>query len=555
MPDFRSHILWLAVALLLGGSVQVFGQERDAAAGPSDVPLAPVVMDGETLFSVRGITSHPADARAQQIEDRIRTVAADSTIQTKSVTTEDHPGATWIMAGRQRIMAVLDEDAAVEDLARPMLAQLYKDRIVDSMEAYRRQRGTGVLWLDALYALGMTVALFIAATLARRLVVLLRAGLERRYGRRIEAIEDKAHHIIRGEYVWKVFAGFLNLAWGVGLAVMIYAYLSHVLRLFPWTRGFASSLFAIAIDPLRTMGQGLLGMIPNLAFLAILIVVTRYGLKLTRLVFEEIGNGRFTLKGFEPEWAPPTYRLVRFLVIAVAVVVAYPYIPGSGSEAFKGVSLLVGIIFSIGSSSFIGNVVAGYSMTYRRAFRPGDLVKIGEQMGKVEQVRMMVTHLRTIKNEEVIVPNSVIIGAEVTNYSSMAKERGLILHTKIGIRYEIPWRQVEAMLLEAAARTPGLSREPVPFVLPKALGDFYVSYELNVFCDTPNYMQKTYGELHRNILDVFNEYGVQIMTPAYEGDPDQPKIVPREKWYAAPAHETRVSVTTASDNTPTRTRA
>jgi small-conductance mechanosensitive channel len=336
---------------------------------------------------------------------------------------------------------------------------------------------------------------------------------------------------------------------------MVYAYLSHVLGLFPWTRGLAKSLFAIAVDPLQTMGQGLLGMIPKLAFLAVLVVITRYALKLTRIVFERVADGTFIWKGFDPEWAPPTYRLVRILMIAFAVVVAYPYIPGSGSEAFKGISLLVGIIFSLGSSSFIGNLTAGYSMTYRRAFRPGDLVKIGEQMGKVEQVRMMVTHLRTIKNEEVIVPNSVIIGAEVTNYSSMAQGRGLILHTKVGIRYEIPWRQVEAMLLEAAARTAGLSREPVPFVLPKALGDFYVSYELNVFCDTPNYMQKLYGDLHRNILDVFNEYGVQIMTPAYEGDPDQPKIVPREKWYAAPAHETRVSVTTPSDKAPAKTGA
>ncbi len=535
-------------------AAQVFGQEGDAAAEESDVPLAPVAIDGETLFSVRGVTAHPAEVRAGQIEDRIR-LAADSKIQTSSVTTEDHPGATWILVGGQRVMAVLDEDAAVEDLARPMLAELYKGRIAESIEAYRQRRGTGVLWLDALYALGMTLALLIAAALGRRFVIMLRTGLKNRYGTRMEAIEGKAHSIIRVEQVWRALAGLLNIAWGVGIAVMVYAYLSHVLGLFPWTRGLAKSLFAIAVDPLQTMGQGLLGMIPKLAFLAVLVVITRYALKLMRIVFERIADGTFTLKGFDPEWAPPTYRLLRILVIAFAVVVAYPYIPGSGSEAFKGISLLVGIIFSLGSSSFIGNLTAGYSMTYRRAFRPGDLVKIGEQMGKVEQVRMMVTHLRTIKNEEVIVPNSVIIGAEVTNYSSMAKERGLILHTKVGIRYEIPWRQVEAMLLEAAERTPGLSREPVPFVLPKELGDFYVSYELNVFCDTPNYMQKLYGELHRNILDVFNEYGVQIMTPAYEGDPDQPKIVPRERWYAAPAHEAGVAATTASDKAPTKTGA
>ena len=174
-------------------------------------------------------------------------------------------------------------------------------------------------------------------------------------------------------------------------------------------------------------------------------------------------------------------------------------------------------------------------MTYRRAFRLGDRVKIGEHIGDVDRMRLLVTHLRTPKNEEVVVPNSTILGTEIVNFSSMARERGLILHTTVGIGYETPWRQVEAMLIEAAARTPGLLRNPAPFVLQKALGDFCVTYEINAYCDKPQAMILLYTELHRNILDVFNEYGVQIMTPAYEGDPDQPKVVPQEQWYAAPA--------------------
>ncbi len=220
---------------------------------------------------------------------------------------------------------------------------------------------------------------------------------------------------------------------------------------------------------------------------------------------------------------------MRMLVVVFAIVVAYPYIPGSESGAFKGVSLFIGIIFSLGSSSFISNFIAGYSMTYRRAFRLGDRVKIGDQIGDVEQIRLLVTHLRTIKNEEVVVPNSTILGNEVVNYSSLARNPGLILHTTVGIRYDVPWRQVEAMLLEAAARTPGLRGVPAPFVLKKELRDFYVSYEINVYCDTPRKMDSLYTELHGNILDVFNEYGIQIMVPAYEGDPEQSKVVPKEQ--------------------------
>jgi small-conductance mechanosensitive channel len=226
---------------------------------------------------------------------------------------------------------------------------------------------------------------------------------------------------------------------------------------------------------------------------------------------------------------------VRLLVIALAAVVAYPYVPGSGSQAFRGVSLFIGVIFSLGSSSLIGNVIAGYSMVYRKAFKIGDRVKIGQNTGDVEQMRLLVTHLRTIKNEELIIPNSTILSTEVVNYSSIARDQGLILHTTVGIGYETPWRQVEAMLLEAAARTPGLRKDPPPFVLQTLLGDFCITYEINVYCEKAYNMELRYADLHRNILDVFNEYGIQIMTPAYRGDPEQPKIVPQDQWYAPPA--------------------
>jgi small-conductance mechanosensitive channel len=352
---------------------------------------------------------------------------------------------------------------------------------------------------------------------------------------RIEGIQDKSLHIVKVEQIFRVLTGLLNLAWGLGLVMLIYGYLNYVLALFPWTRSLGRSLFSIAIDPLKTLGLGFVGMIPNLVFLAILVAVTRYTLKIIKILFDGLATGAVSLSGFEAEWAAPTYRLVRLLVVALAAVVAYPYIPGSESGAFKGISLFMGIIFSLGSSSLIGNIIAGYSMTYRRAFKLGDRVKIGQHVGEVTVMRLLVTHLRTPKNEDVVLPNSMILSGEVINYSSLARERGLILHTTVGIGYETPWRQVEAMLLEAAARTPGLLREPPPFVLQTGLGDFCVTYEINVYCDSPQRIPLLYAELHRQILDVFNEFGVQIMTPAYEGDPEQPKIVPKDQWYAAPA--------------------
>jgi len=274
--------------------------------------------------------------------------------------------------------------------------------------------------------------------------------------------------------------------------------------------------------------------VPNLVFLTILTIIVRYALRMARLFFAAIERGAVKVSGFDRDWAWPTYRIVRLLAIAFAVVVAYPYIPGSESAAFKGVSLFLGVVFSLGSTSVISNIIAGYTMAYRRAFRVGDRIQINDTIGDVVERRLLVTRLRSPKNEEIVVPNSLILNSNVINYSSLAQEPGLILHTTVGIGYETPWRQVEAILLQAAERTQGLLREPSPFVLQKALGDFCVTYELNVYCDQPRSTLELYSALHRNILDVFNEYGVQIMTPAYENDPVRPKVVPKEQWFAPP---------------------
>jgi small-conductance mechanosensitive channel len=546
------RLLTLAIVLLPGRAAPVFGQETSTAGtskdADNDVRMAQVVVDGQTLFSVRGVTAHPSQARANQIEDKIQALAANPETDPNSLTLQEQPGATWIMAGNQRIMAVLDEDAAIEEIARGPLAHLYTTRISNAMKEYRENRRPGFLWLHAAYALGATILLLVFVLIGRRIITLLRTLLERRYRERMESFEGRAHHLVKVEQIWRALTSLLNLLWGIAIAVGVYAYLHYVLSQFPWTREFAGHLYTIAVDPLSTIGAGLVGMIPNVVFLVILAVVIRYALRMVRVIFEGVAAGTITLKGFDPDWAWPTYRLVRLLVIVFAVVVAYPYIPGSESGAFKGVSLFIGIIFSLGSSSLIGNLIAGYSVTYRRAFRVGDRVKIGEHVGDVERIRLLVTNLRTTKNEEVVVPNSAILAAEVVNYSSLAREHGLILHTAVGIRYDVPWRQVEAMLIEAALRSEGMRRDLPPFVLQTGLRDSCVTYEINVYCDTPQKMAPLYTELSKNILDVFNEYGVQIMTPAYEADPQQPQVVPKEQWYAAPAQRAVSAVAAIGDN-------
>jgi small-conductance mechanosensitive channel len=226
----------------------------------------------------------------------------------------------------------------------------------------------------------------------------------------------------------------------------------------------------------------------------------------------------------------PTFRIFKIFIIAFAVILAYPYIPGSSSAAFKGVTVFLGLLLSIGSSSLVGNILAGYSMTYRRAFRKGDRIQVNDIVGFVDEQKLMVTRLRSHKNEEIIIPNSVLQNSNIINYTTKAREGGLIIHTSVGIGYETPWRQVDAMLKLAAARTEGLLKDPPPFVLKTLLGDFAISYEINGYCNDVENILEHYTALHQNILDVFNENNVQIMTPAYERDPKEPKVVPKDKW-------------------------
>jgi small-conductance mechanosensitive channel len=496
---------------------------------------APVTIDGHTLFRVRGVSAYPAEQRARVIADRIEALAADETVSLESLRVVETEGRSVISAADQPVMNVFDADGAFENIARQPLALLYRARIAEAITAYRQDRSPRALLIGAGHAAAATVLAALLVWGIRRTFQRLRELTERRFKARIQGLQFQSFQIVQAERLWAGIQTAQRTVYVLLMVAVAFVYLEYVLALFPWTKPLSLKLFAILLNPIRQMAVAVLAAVPNLVFLAVLILVVRYGLQMLRLFFSGIARGTLTLTGFDREWAMPTFRLLRLGVVAFTAVIAYPYVPGSQSEAFKGVSIFLGVILSLGSSSAISNVIAGYTMIYRRAFKVGDRVKIDDLIGDVTEMRLLVTHLRSPKNEEIVVPNSMILNTHVINYSSLAEKDGLILHTTVGIGYETPWRQVEAMLLQAAERTPGLIKNPPPFVLQKELGDFAVTYELNVYTDKPQESLQIYTELHRNILDLFNEYGVQIMTPAYEGDPSELKVVPKDKWFAPPA--------------------
>ena len=239
-------------------------------------------------------------------------------------------------------------------------------------------------------------------------------------------------------------------------------------------------------------------------------------MKTLRFFFEQVSAGKVTVSGLDAEVAPITYKINKILILAFVAVIAYPYIPGSQSSAFKGISIFLGVLFSLGSSSAIANLIAGVSLTYMRSFRVGDVIKVGDSTGVVLERRLYITRLKTFKNEVITIPNGIILTSHVTNLSQeVRKGDGLILHTSVTIGYDAPWETVHDLLIEAADRTKHILKSPSPFVLQTALNDFYVAYELNAYTDSPEIMPRIYSELHQNIQNTFNEAGVEIMSPHY----------------------------------------
>ena len=499
--------------------------------------VATVIVDGSSLFRVYGTTTLPAKQRAKAISRRIKTLARNSSFDTDTLKIKEINGLIEIYAGDQHLLDIFKEDAHIEGSFSPktLTTELILPRIISAIHNYRIQRETSVLLKNIFNAFVRTVLLSLLLFLLFWAFKKFDRFLELRFKKKIEKLETKSLQILKAKQIWSVLQTITRLVWAVLIFAILYFFINLVLSLFPWTRYVSQTLLGYVTNPLFSMGKAIIDYLPDLFFLIILFFVVRYLLRITHAFFKELDHGHIKFRSFEAEWAFPTYRIIRVFMIIFAVVIAYPYMPGSGSDAFKGISLLLGVLFSIGSSSLIANVIAGYTMTYRRAFKVGDRVKIGDNIGDVSQIRLLVTHLKSLKNEEIVIPNSTILNTEITNYTSLASKRGLILHTTVSIGYEVPSRQVEAMLLMAAARTEGLHRTAQHFVLETGLGDFGTTYELNVFSKKPDKTVQIYSNLHRNIKDVFNEYEVSIMTPHYTGDTVEPKIVPKEKWFAAPA--------------------
>jgi small-conductance mechanosensitive channel len=533
-----------------GPGAQPAGQAppaADAIVAEPEALGAPVVYRGEELWRVRAsLGPFSAEDRARTVARRLDELVNDASVRPEDLSLEHTATVSRVVLRGRTIGVITGEDAAGTGLHRRELAeQILADvrRVITETRAEFSTRAILQSLLVALLASLALAVLWVVVTRGFRRVLgaveHVAAQPPRQAGR------DERLPLIARRQIAVLTVPLLRLARLVVLGSLVLLWLEVVLAALPWTRPSARRLMDYVEEPIRFVGHGLIESLPNFFYLAVIALVTRFALRLVRFLFNEVERGAIGFPNFPAEWAPPTYRLLRVLLVSLALVAAYPYIPGSSSPAFQGISVFLGLLISLSSSAAIGNIVSGTVLTYTGGFRLDDRVSIGDTTGDIVETSMLVTKIRTIKNVVVSIPNAVVLSSPMVNYSALARKDGLILHTGVTIGYDAPWRQVHDLLIAAARRTPGIVETPAPFVLQTALNDFYVAYEVNAFTHEARRMVQIYSDLHANIQDAFNEAGVEIMSPHFGALRDGNRIAIPDHYvaagYAAPAFRVNAS--------------
>ena len=525
------RLLALLLALLQAPAVR-----NDSVPPPEG---AVVQLSGDSLFSLYWSTSaYTAADRAKRISNALEHISDRGFTASDSFTIVEEANRTEIRFGGAPLFFLADADAVPTGMTRAEAAKRYVATLRIALMSDAPLRKPGAIWRDAGEAALATVLLVVTILLLNLAFRRLYSALEGSRGRLSVAMrriglegtsEDASSLLV-------TLAHYLR---ALVILLVVVVYVPLTLRLFPQTAGIASPFIAAIKSPVVTAMRALVEYLPNVVFIALIVFGTRILLRLVRAFFLAVERGQVRLRRFDAEWAIPTYEIVRPLILALALVLIFPYLPGSESEAIKGVSIFVGILLSFGSSSAIANVIAGVVLLYSRAFRVGDWVRVGTAEGKVITRTLLMTRLRTPKNVEISVPSSVMLATPIENFTEKARSGTLILHSTVTIGYDAPWRKVHELLIAAALDTMHILREPAPFVLQEALGDFNVSYQINVFTDTPDEQPAIYGDLHRNIQEQFNAAGVEIMSPNYyavrDGNTVTTPAGQRPEGYRAPS--------------------
>ncbi|MFC5707933.1 mechanosensitive ion channel family protein [Aeromonas eucrenophila] len=472
-------------------------------------------------------------ARVRLAHERIQAMEVSDLIPPVTVqqgTRHGQDSREFLVNGKRILVLLAGDLDEFDELTLDQAADRVRVRLDGVRTKYLELHSTPYL----LKAVGKTL---VASLLFFALVWLLQMGLRRVkkwLANRLLLQKGLIPHQWR-QLVGNLEARLLSLLVLLLIFMLTYGWLTYVLGLFPQTRAWSERLGDSLFDLCGDMLEGSIAAMPGLVTVLLIVIITRFFIKMLALLFDRVENGQLRVQGVHAETIGATRRLLSVVIWLFALTVAYPYLPGANSDAFKGISVFFGLMVTLGSAGIMNHAMSGLVLIYSRALRPGDLVQIGDVEGMVTELNALSTKLVTRQDHEVTLPNAVVVGGRVTNLTRLAGEKGVALLTKVTIGYDTPWRQVHAMLELAARRCQLLNQEEAPLVRQLNLQDWYVEYELQVRMKGDLLPAVVKTELHGHIQDVFNEFGVQIMSPNFIAQPDQAVLVAKEHWYQAPA--------------------
>lgn len=479
-------------------------------------PGVPVVVEGDTLFYLytkRG--GYTPLQRAEMIDAAIMQLGKRFTLHPDSVYIESSDIVTDLMYGNKVIASFTDQDGLWEGRSREQLATDKRKIVVQKLKELKEEH--------SLWQLGKRILYFVLVLAGQYLLFWLTGWLFRKLKVRIQKLKDtrlkpisiQNYELLDTQRQVNLLIFLSNLLRYVIILLQLLITIPLLFAIFPQTKGLAYQIFSYIWNPIKNILVGIVDYIPNLFAILIICFAVKYLVRLVHYLSREVEAGRLKFGGFYPDWAMPTYHIIRFLLYAFMIAMIYPYLPGAKSGVFQGISVFIGLIVSLGSSTVIGNVIAGLVITYMRPFKLGDRIQLNDTTGNVIEKTPLVTRIKTPKNEVVTIPNSFIMSSHTVNYSASAREYGLIIHSEVTIGYDVPWRQVHQLLIEAALNTPGVIDDPRPFVLETSLSDWYPVYQINAYIREADKLAQIYSDLHQNIQDRFNEAGIEIMSPHY----------------------------------------
>ena len=492
----------------------------------------PVIAFDDTIFYVKThIGSFTSKSRAENVAENIRKLNKNYNYKPEKLKIILDGKNYAIAFNNTIIISINPEEAIAHNQNQKEYAQEIRNKIVKAIEIYRENTSlTAILKRIGLALLVITVT-FVVLKLISKLFKKIIYKLTLSQETKIKGLSFKSYKILDVKQIIKIIFLMLKIIRYTLNVLLVYLGLSFLFSIFPATQNIAHTLLNYILNPLSSIFHSIINYLPNMITIVVIITIFYYIIKFLKYFAKELKDERIVIKGFYSDWAIPTFNIIRTLLMIFMAIIIFPHLPGSDSSTFQGISIFVGIVVSIGSTNLIGNLIAGLVLTYMRPFQIGDRIKIGEIVGNVIEKTPFVVRIRSPKNEEITIPNSSILSANTLNYTSSAKNTKVAVYTSITINYNVAWRQVHCLLLDAAMKTDLILQEPKPFVLQIALNDFFVEYQLNAYILEVDSMNKIYSDLHQNIQDVFNEAGIEIMSPQYLVNRNNEKSTIPENFY------------------------